>query len=183
VRLFVAVWPPPEVIELISQMPRPELGSVRWTTSEQWHVTLRFFGEVADVDQVAEALHGLSGAAEAVASLGPQTAWFPGRRVLQVPVAGLEELERDVARVTSTIPRRPRNSGSEAGKFHGHLTLARARGRTRVEAKDAEAVAGFALDAMWRVGSVSLVSSVRGHEGSRYSDVTSVSLGGSPDLG
>jgi 2'-5' RNA ligase len=177
VRLFVAVWPPPEVVGLISEMPRPELDSVRWTRREQWHVTLRFFGEVADVDQVTEALQVLSGAAEAVASVGPRTAWFPGRRVLQVPVAGLEELAREVDLATSKIPRRPRNAGSDAPRFQGHLTLARARGRGRVGAKDAESVAGYALEAVWRVGSVSLVSSVRGHEGSGYSDVCSVSLG------
>ena len=97
-RLFVAVWPPDEVIELISGLERPELPALRWTVRPQWHVTLRFLGEVDDVDLVSDALGLLAGSGAEHAVLGPSTAWFPGRRVLQVPVSGLENLSERVNR-------------------------------------------------------------------------------------
>ena len=49
-RLFVAVWPPDDVIDVLADLPRPEVAGVRWTTRGQWHVTLRFLGHVATVD-------------------------------------------------------------------------------------------------------------------------------------
>ena len=46
VRLFVAVWPPESVVEMLLGLDRPEGPELRWTTEPQWHVTLRFLGEV-----------------------------------------------------------------------------------------------------------------------------------------
>ena len=43
-RLFIAVWPPPDVVEQVAALPRPPVAGLRWTEPEQWHVTLRFLG-------------------------------------------------------------------------------------------------------------------------------------------
>lgn len=130
-RLFVAVDLPGPVVRLLESLPRPARRSLRWTSPDQWHVTLRFLGEVEESDPVVEALGivaarcaaGSAEAAEPVeARLGPATAWFTGRRVLQVPVAGLEELATFVRDATA-----PWGSSIEAA-FAGHVTLARVRG-------------------------------------------------------
>src|SRR5213592_1828525 len=47
-RLFVAVWPTPEVVALLSALDRPALPGGRWSAPEQWLVTLRPLGLVAD---------------------------------------------------------------------------------------------------------------------------------------
>ena len=47
-RLFVAVWPPYEVVNSIAALERPPLPGLRWTTPDQWHVTMRFLGDVDD---------------------------------------------------------------------------------------------------------------------------------------
>ncbi|MER3453020.1 MAG: RNA 2',3'-cyclic phosphodiesterase, partial [Acidimicrobiia bacterium] len=47
-RLFVAVWPPEEVLDVVAKLPRPGVVGLRWTSREQWHVTLRFFGSVPE---------------------------------------------------------------------------------------------------------------------------------------
>jgi 2'-5' RNA ligase len=181
VRLFVAAWPPEDVIDLVAGLPRPELAVLRWRTRAQWHVTLRFLGEVkdVDVDAVAEALRDVSGTGPAVASLGPATAWFPGRRVLQVPVGGLDALarrvEQAISRVGHLIPR-SRETAREAAReadavFRGHLTIARVRGRGRLPSAAADQLSGISLDAEWQVDAISLVASRTGAGGSSYSDI------------
>ena len=54
-RLFVAVWPTPAVVEELGALPRPAAPGLRWTTADQWHVTLRFLGD-ADPGEAADAV-------------------------------------------------------------------------------------------------------------------------------
>ena len=174
VRLFVAVWPPESVVEMLLGIDRPALAQLRWTTEPQWHVTLRFLGDVDDAGPVAEALRHVpralrdSGASEVRASLGPTTAWFPGRQVLQVPVAGLDALAQAVFDATAPWGR------VDDHRFSGHLTVARARGR----APGPASLAGASVAATWRVRSFELVSSVLQRGGSRYDTVSTVALDG-----
>jgi 2'-5' RNA ligase len=177
VRLFVAVWPPDDVIDLISGLPRPEVPGLRWSPRPQWHVTLRFLGEVERADEFGEALRQLSGSGIAKAVLGPETAWFPGRRVLQVPVVGLDDLSRLVNQAIAHIDDgRSASVGPEAG-FRGHLTLARVRGRSRIDREHASQVEGTRIQAEWTVRQVSLVASTLRADGARYSDFVTVDLG------
>jgi 2'-5' RNA ligase len=174
VRLFVAVWPPESVIEMLLGLDRPEVAELRWTTEPQWHVTLRFLGEVDDPGPVTEALHAVPevlrarAGPEVRASLGPTSAWFPGRHVLQVPVAGLDALAVVVHEVTA-----PFDGRVDDRLFSGHLTLARGRGRSPGPA----GLAGVSIAATWRVRSFELVSSELGRGGSRYTTLVTVALG------
>ncbi len=125
-RLFVGIDLPPPIVELLEALPRPDVPHLRWTTPEQWHVTLRFLGEVDRTSEVVDAVHAAvddigSGAIEA--ALGPVTRWFPARTVLYVPVAGLESLADPVRRSTA------RWAADTGQGFTGHVTLARVGGR------------------------------------------------------
>jgi RNA 2',3'-cyclic 3'-phosphodiesterase len=171
-RLFVAITLPSGAAEAVRRMPRPDVSPVRWTTPEQWHVTLRFIGEVSDPAAVSEALIGLAAArgtnpTAVQAVMGPASAWFPGRSVLQVPVAGLDDLAETVAGLTSPWERRP---GHET--FNGHLTLARVRGK----ATGPTELAGIPVTAQWPVDQVTLYSSVLGSPGAVYDALTVVDL-------
>ena len=178
-RLFVAVDPPDAVVAEVAELPRPEFRAVRWTTPAQWHVTVRFLGEldpgaldgrrglVAALDTVAEDL-ARHDAVPVRAELGPTSAWFPGRRALQVPVSGLEEVADAVAGATAAWGLPPE------GEFRGHLTLARTRGQARGPA----AFAGAPIAAEWVVDELVLYSSALGPGGSRYEAVHRVALGG-----
>ena len=64
----MAVWPPEEVLDLIGGLARPEVEGLRWTTRDQWHVTLRFFGE-AKLEDALGALRRVS-AESTVAEMG-----------------------------------------------------------------------------------------------------------------
>ena len=58
-RLFVAAWPPPEVVASLAALPRPDVAGLRWTRPDQWHVTLRFLGHVEGVEPVVAATRSI----------------------------------------------------------------------------------------------------------------------------
>ena len=116
-RLFVAVWPPDDVMQTLTQMPRPAAPGVRWVRPERLHITLRFFGK-ADEAEAAAAL-GEARLPATQVTLGPGVERL-GRGVLMIPARGLDELAAAVAALTGhvgrRVPERP---------FAGHLTVAR----------------------------------------------------------
>jgi 2'-5' RNA ligase len=162
--LFVAVWPAEDVLQAIGRLPRPDVDGLRWTTPDQWHVTLRFLGE-CDVDAATAALSTVSvRATEAV--MGPATGRF-GRRILHVPVAGLDEVAVAAIDATGDVGVPP-----EDRPFKGHVTLARSRrGDT-----DLRPLAGQPLAGRWFVTEVTLVASQLHPDGARYETVASVPL-------
>ena len=166
-RLFVAVWPPEDVLDALAGLPRPEVPGLRWTRRDQWHVTLRFLGAVDEAQPVVAALGTIDGAVPAEAVMGPAVERF-GRRVLQVPVAGLDALATAVAGVTEGVGR------AEDRPFRGHLTLARARPGSRL---DLRRLTGVPLAARWTARELCLVESVPSTGGSRYRVVERFPLG------
>lgn len=165
-RLFVAVWPPDDVLDLVAGLPRPEIDGLRWTTREQWHVTLRFFGTV-EVEAAADALRSVSASAASVV-LGPETGRF-GKRVLHVPVGGLDAVAKAVVEATEKVGKPP-----EPRPFKGHLTLARARDRRR--GVDLRGMVGTPIAAEWRVTEVCLVESRLNPKGAQYEVVETIWL-------
>ena len=156
-RLFVAVWPPREVLDVVGALPRARQPGVRWTTRDQWHITLRFLG-TCSVPAAVEALAGVEGVTT-TASLGPRVGRL-GRGVLIVPVAGLDALAVATVSATDHIGRPP-----DPRPFLGHLTLARLRG------VGACGLTAATVDASWRVTSVCLVESHLGRDGARYETI------------
>jgi 2'-5' RNA ligase len=161
-------------MEVVRDLPRPDLASLRWTTEDQWHITLRFLGEVEAPAAVADALKEVPARlAEATTSdvdaiLGAATAWFRGRRILHIPVTGLDALAQVVASTTA-----PWGEGTEEDPpFAGHLTLARVRRNGTGPAN----LAGTLVSAEWTVKEIVLMSSTLGPGGSRYGVVAKVPL-------
>ncbi|MBA3654935.1 MAG: RNA 2',3'-cyclic phosphodiesterase [Actinobacteria bacterium] len=156
-RLFVAAWPPDEVMRSLAALDRPEIPGLRWTTPDQWHVTLRFFGDCG-VEKATAALSTVD-AAPTTAVLGPATGRL-GPELLQVPVAGLDDVAGNVVAATRHVglapPDRP---------FRGHLTVARARPRRGV---DLRSFCGVALAGEWAVEEITLVASRLHPQGARY---------------
>jgi 2'-5' RNA ligase len=130
VRMFVALTPPAEaraeLATVLGALPAPP--RLRWTSSEQWHVTLAFLAEVD------ERTHG-----QLVERLGRVAKRHPalelalvgggqfGRRVLWTRVAGDGvPLRRLVDSVRAAV----RRCGlpAEQRPYRPHLTLARAAG-------------------------------------------------------
>ncbi len=169
-RLFVAIWPPAEVRDRLRALARPAVPGLRWTTPDQWHVTIAFLGEVPDGGQEMAA-GALAGAVEQLPSrpeavVGPATtALGPG--ILCVPVVGLDE----VARVVRAWPIGQYVRGGEP-PFRGHLTLARARRGRRVPGS----LCGIPVDGRWPVREVCLVSSQLDPHGARYETLAGATI-------
>jgi 2'-5' RNA ligase len=160
--LFVAVWPPAEVLDALEHLERPARPGLRWTTRDQWHVTLRFLGRVEDPESVQDALQDLGWLPATTASAGPSTAKL-GASILCVPVAGLDELAVAVAEATTGQP--------PPEPYRGHLTLARAK--RGVAIRD---LAGVPFTAAWTVDQFSLVESETHPDGARYQVVAGYPL-------
>ena len=162
-RLFLAVFPPVDVVERLEGLERPDVEGLRWTKREQWHITLRFFGE-AEQGNVEDSMQGLRGAATTVL-LGPASRWLGGR-VLALPADGLDDLAAEVRTRTETIGQAPGRRN-----FTGHLTLARTRKRL------AGAVVGLPFDAQFKATELWLVSSQLHPDGARYTKLSHWPLG------
>ena len=153
----MAVLPPPEVLDLVAAVERPPVDGLRWTTRDQWHVTLRFLGE-AEVAAVIAALRGVR-AGRVRAQMGPTVGRF-GERVLHIAVSGLDDMARNVVSATVALGRPP-----DDRPFHGHLTLARVARTAKV---DLRRLAGTPLEAAWDVESFCLIESRLAPAGARY---------------
>ncbi|MCP3936490.1 MAG: RNA 2',3'-cyclic phosphodiesterase [Actinomycetia bacterium] len=159
-RLFVAVQLRADVHASLSALPMPDLEGARWVDADNWHITLRFLGDV-DPELVSERLAGVR-LPRARAELGPRVGLL-GRGVVMVPVAGLDSLARRVTEATADLGRPP-----DARGFHGHVTLARLRRPRSLS----EIVFGAEFD----VNEVVLVDSSRGDAGSLHRTVASFAL-------
>jgi 2'-5' RNA ligase len=146
------------VLDRVAALPRADVEGLRWTTRDQWHVTLRFLGRVTDVDAVSAALAPVS-FSRCEARLGPEVGRF-GRRVLHLPVAGLDDLAAEVVASTADVGEPP-----EDRPFAPHLTLARARARRGI---DLRALTGGPIAAVWPVDDICLIESHLHPHGARY---------------
>lgn len=134
-RMFVALLPPDEVVEDLTEFlaPRQEVDSdLRWAAPEQWHVTLAFMPQVPD-----RSLDDLTARLErAAARRTPFTLGLAGggafpnparAKVLYARLAVSDEEELD--RLATGARAAANKAGAEAqgGRFRPHLTLARIR--------------------------------------------------------
>jgi 2'-5' RNA ligase len=165
------VWPPERVLDRVERLDRPPVNGLRWTARDQWHVTLRFLGPVAEVVPVVAALGALAGAGPPQARLGPAVGRFGGR-ILHIPVSGLERLAAQVVAATATLGQPP-----DDRPFAGHVTLARAAKDARLNLRP---LAGAPVDAEWDVDAVFLVESRLSPAGAGYEVLERFPLTGGP---
>ncbi|NBC16545.1 MAG: RNA 2',3'-cyclic phosphodiesterase [Bacteroidetes bacterium] len=132
-RLFVALDLPEERRAPLVDLQTDAL-SARWTPPEQYHLTLRFIGDVPErqADAVEQALAPVSGAPFDLR--GPGLGVFPSRRKPRVLFADIQRVE-----ALMTLQRRIDEALLRAGvdradkPFHPHITVARLK-RARPQA-------------------------------------------------
>ena len=144
-RLFVAAWPPEHIRARLSDLTAiaPQDGERR-AADANWHVTLRYIGNV-DIDRVTERLDAAD-IPTARAVIGPEVTDLGGRQIV-VPVTGVDLLAHAVRQATADlgeVDNRP---------FFGHVTLARLRDGA------GSTLRGASIDGVFEITEVALVSS------------------------
>ncbi len=182
-RIFVAVFPPPEVRRALVGAARelPVVGEVRWARPENVHLTLKFLGDVSedDLDRVAEALEPVRLRHEPFEAELSGFGAFPSARRARILWAGIgegSEFLRDLARdVEASLE--PLGFEREDRAYVPHLTLGRARGRPVA----LEALETLSSVPTFLVRRVELVESVLGRARATYSTLAAYPLSESRD--
>lgn len=121
-RLFVAVWPDEQALSTLRSIARPEVDGVRWMPESNWHVTLRFLGDIPE-----DHLESLVQALAAIRTESPIQAHIDtgseilARNSLALRVTGLEQLAGTVHAAVSKYRQ------ADERPFKGHITIARSR--------------------------------------------------------
>jgi 2'-5' RNA ligase len=160
----------------------PRLRDVRWTTPEQWHVTLWFFGEVAD-SRVADVADAVSRAAATVPRfplLVAGVGGFPNDQRPRVAWLGVDDPQRGcqgwIRAATPLLA--PLGFRAEDRPFRPHVTLARARGPSAERALgDALSQLRYPACTEFTVRSLVLFESVLAPGGSMYRKAATANLG------
>lgn len=166
-RLFIGLELPQAAVDGLGRL-RGGVDGARWQSDAQFHLTLRFIGEVAPgrIPEIRSALariafHAFRLEIEGLGIFGklrkPRALWAGVRD--PVPLKHLhEKIDQALVRV---------GIAPEEHKFRPHVTLARFRGRSDRLERYLVDHHGFALAPLW-VDHFSLFSSHLGHEGAHY---------------
>jgi 2'-5' RNA ligase len=176
-RAFVAVRLPDVVLDAVAERVASRSVPGRRTTRDQWHVTLQFLGDHADVDAVIAALEAIEVSGGRV-QLGGAGA-FPDAARARVMWLGVAEGTSVLARVATAVTERTAVLGYEADtrSFRPHLTLARFRDPT--EARGAIAAFGDEpVGPAWNVDAIAVYESERLADGARYTQRVVIPLPG-----
>jgi RNA 2',3'-cyclic 3'-phosphodiesterase len=190
IRLFVAVFPPTEVAERLSEAARGLAGglspeAVAWTRPEQIHLTLNFLGQVerGKVEEfqraVAAACRGGGPFLLRARGLGS----FPSPARARILWAGLDGAVAAVEGLKGMLDAglAPLGHVPDERPFHPHLTLGRVRLLNGGDRRHLAAALPQWREAdfgSWTVERVDLMQSVRLPGGAQYAPVQSFALQG-----
>jgi RNA 2',3'-cyclic 3'-phosphodiesterase len=140
-RLFIALAPPPSVIADLEAACAPLRGGrpdLRWTSTDAWHVTLAFLGEVGEAS-LERLMPRMERAARRHAAFGLSlrgAGAFPSATRANVLWSGLAGDRRALGHLAASVIAGAGRAGApspDAGRrFHPHLTLARCRAPVNV---------------------------------------------------
>ncbi len=190
-RLFVALTLP-EAVKAEVERAQGELrraledARVSWTRVEQFHLTLRFLGnvEAARVEGLAQAVREVCSGFVPLRLRAEQLGCFPSPRAPRVIWAGVTDSAGDLPRLHGAVERACAGFSAEppAERFSGHVTLGRIKSIGRTEA---EALAGL-LRAMagrffgqWTSQHIEVMRSELSPQGAHHTVLAQVPLGGS----
>jgi RNA 2',3'-cyclic 3'-phosphodiesterase len=175
-RAFVAVRLPEPVLDAIAGCLDDLTLPGRATTREQWHLTLQFLGDDADLEAVAGALDGLevAGGRARISGAGA----FPDERRARVLWLGLAEGTAVVTRLAGAVATRlaPLGHAPDPRPFRPHLTLARYRAPTDVHDL-VGALGREQVGPAWDLDAVTVYESRRRPDGADYVARATIPLG------
>lgn len=166
-RAFVAVRLPEPVLDAVADRLAPLAVTGRPTTREQWHLTLQFLGDDADLDAVGDALDGIDTAGGRARLGGPGA--FPDARHAHVLWLGLAHGTIEVTRLAAEVVRRvaPLGHDPDIRPFRPHITLARWRAPSDLRTLIAS-IGDEPVGPTWDIDAVTVYESRRRSTGADY---------------
>jgi 2'-5' RNA ligase len=177
-RAFVAVALPDDVLDAVSDATGALLlRGARMMRRDQWHLTLQFLGDDADVGAVGLALEGFTIPGGSV-RLGGAGA-FPNARRGRVLWIDLADGHDVLARLATGVAERlaPLGYEPDSRSFRPHLTIVRCPRPTDLRAPVA-ALNALSFGRAWRVDSLTVYESILRPEGARYLERATIPLPG-----
>jgi 2'-5' RNA ligase len=193
VRLFLALGIPEPVraevesAQLKLQRASPDV-QIRWTKPEQFHITLKFLGNVeADqIDSLTESIRQICHAFAPMRLRAQDLGSFPDWRDPRVIWAGIHDTQKALLRLHSAVEdaTQPFTAEKREENFAGHVTLGRIK---RIRRSQAEALARLAAGMSrrffgeWCATQMDLMQSKLGPNGAQHTRLTQLALdAGSP---
>ena len=188
VRAFAAVKLESTVLDKIASLStqiRKQLTSraIRWVKTEQIHLTLRFYGNIAssEIQELLKALHPISsGTGSLTLKLGNLGCFpdFHNPRIVWLGLIGdiipLQHIQRKVVELSENL-----GEPADAKEFKPHLTLARIKDAPRKEAQsigDYLRSCNLHVSAEWIVDRIYLIQSELTPQGPIYTDLGCIPL-------
>jgi RNA 2',3'-cyclic 3'-phosphodiesterase len=188
-RLFVAIAVPDAVREEILRVQR-ELqplmprGVVRWTKPEQFHLTLRFLGDVSSnrVTGLQDSLRAVCSCTSPLNLRAQGVGFFPKARSPRVIWIGINDGENRLVDFQRKIEDavQPFSAGPGGERFAGHVTLGRFKRAKQLDINVLTASAETMKDRKfgeWTVLEIEIIRSELLATGSRYTLLASIKLG------
>ncbi len=189
-RLFVALAVPEEVKDEIEKAQH-ELRRVvqqiqaSWTRREQFHLTLKFLGNV-EAQQVAALTQALNLAAQAFVPLqlrAEQVGFFPNARFPRVLWVGVQDTRNQLFPLQQAVQSASSVFTTEESekRFSGHVTLARIKALKRSEAatlSKAATAMNQRLFGQWTAESIQLMRSQLSSQHALHSTLAAIPLSG-----
>ena len=179
-RLFIAVFPPPDVQSIAYRAAdplRPGHDAVAWVRKGNLHYTMRFLGDVDEAGAVnaAAAMHEAAASRPRFAAVLGGFGAFPSAKRARVLWIGMLQGAEPMRLLASTLDQALVRHGFEAAdeSFEPHLTVGRVRvpGDWTTRLLDAPAA-----EARFQVDRLQLVKSVLAPGGSKYETIEEATL-------
>lgn len=187
-RLFIAVNSPDTIkaeIEKAQAEMRRALCEARitWTRREQFHLTLKFLGDVEAqrVESLAEALRGACRGIGALNLRGEGVGCFPDLRYPRVLWVGVRDGQEQLSRLVQSIETAVADFTSEKReeRFSGHITLGRIKDMKRPQAEELARLVQTRLQqpfGQWRADTLEIIRSELTPQGPRYTELVKIPL-------
>jgi 2'-5' RNA ligase len=189
-RLFVAISLPDSVKDEIEKAQRQLRTAfpgklVRWTKREQFHLTLKFLGNVKGL-RVSALIAALREACMPFPELqlsAEQIGFFPDARFPRVVWVGVRDRKNLLVRLHEAVEAAVRSiiGGHPDKTFTGHVTLGRIQ---RIRRPDAETLAGLVTGMSklsfgeWTASRTELIRSELSSSGSHHTTLATIPLSG-----
>jgi RNA 2',3'-cyclic 3'-phosphodiesterase len=189
-RLFVALTVPDAVREEMLRVqrelqPLAPRGVVRWTKPDQFHLTLRFLGDVSSdrVTGLQDSLRAVCSGEAPLHLCAQGVGFFPNARSPRVIWIGITDGEKRLVDFQRKIEDAVRPFSVESGgeRFAGHVTLGRVKPCKRSEIGELAANAGTRQNRKfgeWTAREIEIIRSELSSAGARHTSLAAFPLGG-----